>query len=164
MYTSYREPPQHLAWHETMEMHELAAFQSNHLIAFKMQITEVKDPQLRALYAETINSLENNLQELLQFYPKAPTVNRGSTSVDMTAFYAGHLLGFAKTAVRNYAIAITETATPKLRETFQKHLNNAIKLHGDVFYFMYERGYYPSYQLDKLLATDVKNAKTALSI
>ena len=129
-----------------------------------MHIAEVKDPQLHALYAAAIQNLEHNLLELLQFYPKAPTATRAMTDKDMTAFFAGHLLLFAKTAVRNYAIAITETATPALRSTFHKHLNNAIKLHEQIFLFMYERGLYPSYQLEQLLATDMHNAKTALNM
>ncbi|MNC18113.1 Spore coat protein F precursor [compost metagenome] len=82
----------------------------------------------------------------------------------MTGFYSGLLLGFAKTAVRSYAIGITETATPKLRETLQKQLNAAILLHGKIFYFMLERGLYPAYDLPKLLSNDVATANKALSL
>ncbi|MNI86908.1 Spore coat protein F precursor [compost metagenome] len=82
----------------------------------------------------------------------------------MTAFYAGQLLGFAKTAVRSYAIGITETTTPQLRATLQKQLNACIALHGKVFYFMLERGLYPSYDLPKLLSNDVATANKALSL
>ncbi|GIQ71175.1 spore coat protein F [Xylanibacillus composti] len=165
MYATNRQShQQHLAWHETLEMHELVAYQANHLVNFKMNRNDVKDPQLKGLYAEAIQGIESNLQDLLGYYPQAPTAMRKSAGDEMTAFYAGQLLGFAKTAVRNYAIAITETATPQLRETFHKHLDKAIQLHGKVFAFMYERGLYPSYQLDQLLAADVKNAKNALSL
>lgn len=160
---SKSKQPQHLAWHETLDMHELVMFQANHLIAFKMQLNEVKDSELHALYVESIRSIEQNLKELLVYYPKAPTATRADSVDDMTAFYAGHLLGFAKTAVRNYAIAITETATPQLRETLQKQLNSAIMLHGKIYYFMHERGLYPSYHLDQLLALDVTVANKALS-
>lgn len=162
MNSTNKQTQQHLAWHETLELHEVTAYQANHLIGFRIHLDDVKDTQLHALYAEAIRSLEQNLNELLKYYPKAPTAHRKSAEEDMTAFYAGHLLGFAKTAVRNYAIAITETATPQLRETFQKHLNNAITLHGKVFAFMYERGLYPSYQLEQLLAMDVSIANKAL--
>ncbi|MFD0869382.1 spore coat protein [Paenibacillus residui] len=146
-------------------MHELAAFQANHLTAFKMHLPDIKDRQLHSLYAEAIHALERNLKELLQYYPQAPVSSRISSSrEDMTPFYAAHLLGFAKTSVRNYAIAITETATPQLRNTFRKHLNSAIELHAKIFNFMYERGMYPSYHLKELLANDVKNVKKALSM
>ncbi|GGG04068.1 hypothetical protein GCM10010912_56040 [Paenibacillus albidus] len=91
------------------------------------------------------------------------TRNSGK-EMDLTAFYAGQLLGFAKTAVRSYAIGITETATPQLRETLQKQLNAAIALHAKVFYFMLERGLYPSYDLPKLLSNDVVIANKAISM
>lgn len=157
--------PQHLAWHETMEMHELTAYQSNQLMHFKMALGEIKDPKLHALYTEAIKGVEMNLKELLQFYPEAPMASRSSMEgMDLTAFYAGQLLGFTKTSVRSYAIAITETATPKLREVFVKQLNNAIALHAKVFNFMYERGWYPAYNLNQLLANDVKNANKAINL
>lgn len=44
MESTCRQPDQkHLAWHETLEMHELAAFQANHLTAFKMHLPDIKD-------------------------------------------------------------------------------------------------------------------------
>jgi spore coat protein F len=95
----------------------------------------------------------------------APMPKRSAlTHEDLTAFYAGHLLGFAKTAVRYYAFGITETSTPSLRDTFQRHLNHFIQLHAKVFYFMLERGLYPSYDLPKLLAGDKKNAALAIQM
>lgn len=103
------------------------------------------------------------MRELLKFYPMAPTMARNSAP-DMTAVEAATLLGFLKTAVRNYAIAITETATPQLRETFQKQLLGAIALHAKVFHYMHQRGYYPSYNLEQLLANDVKMANNALNL
>lgn len=156
--------PQHLAWHETMELHELTAFQSTHLALFKQKLCTIEDPELRALYTETICAIENNLRELLKFYPAAPHPYRNHQQPDFTAFEAAGLLGFAKTSVRNYAIAITETATPILRDTFQNQLNCAIQLHARIFNFMYTRSYYPSYNLDQLLANDVKMANAALAL
>jgi spore coat protein F len=156
---------QHLAWHETLDMHELVAFQSIGLIKCKKAVKEVKDPALKTLYTQAIQSLENNLKELLNFYPQAPNPEYRQAKEDPdTAFYAGNLLGLAKTTVRYYAIAITETATPQLRQVLVKQLNAAIQLHANVFNFMYERSYYPSYNLQQLLANDVNLAKKALSL
>jgi spore coat protein F len=164
LYDDFRAK-QHLAWHETLEMHELVAYQANHLMAFKMQLPNVQDPALRGLYAEAIQGTEQNLRDLIPYYPMAPKVEtRAGAGADLTAFYAGHLLGYCKTAVRNYAAAITETATPSLRETFQNHLLKAIQLHGKVFNFMYERGLYPAYHWDQLLAGNVKMAQAALTM
>lgn len=158
----------HLAWHETMELHELTASQSNTLMGLKMHVVDVADPKLRGLYEETIRSTESNLKELLQFYPMAPMEARNNKSKphheDLTAFYAGHLLGIAKNCVKNYAAAVTEAATPQLKDTFVKHLNHAIKLHTKVFNFMHERGFYPAYDLHQLLENDKKTAKKALEM
>ncbi|GGE28319.1 hypothetical protein GCM10011571_33020 [Marinithermofilum abyssi] len=82
------------------------------------------------------------LRELLAFYPAAPHVADEVQVEDHgdIAFYAGDLLGLAKTSVRNYSIAITETATPVLREVLAKQLMAGIQLHGMVFYYMLQRG------------------------
>jgi spore coat protein F len=152
----------HLAWHETLELHELVAYQSNQLTALKMFAPDVKNAKLHLLYQEAIACIENNLKELLGFYPQAPSGSRASSGSDMTPFYAGFLLAFAKTAVRNYGIAITETATPQVRATLQKQLNQAIELHAKAYAFMHENGLYPSYDLNLLLANDVKIAQQAI--
>ncbi|WP_449539812.1 spore coat protein [Ferdinandcohnia sp. Marseille-Q9671] len=152
-----------LAWHETLELHEIVAFQSIGLIKLKDAIGKVEDPQLKELYGQTIKDLEANLNDLLVFYPMAPRGEVDERRLDK-AFYAGDLLAFAKTAVRNYAIAITETATPQLRNVFTKHLQKAIKCHANVYNYMYKKGYYPSYDFEKLLNNDVALAQKALSM
>lgn len=153
----------HLAWHETLDMHELVAFQANGLFMLKKTIRQVREPRLRELYAFSIRSLEENLRELLRFYPHAPRITEHQRP-DETAFYAGNLLGLAKTAVRSYAIAITETATPALREVLTRQLVKAVRWHGMVYYYMYERSYYPSYDLNRLLANDYRNAMNAIQM
>jgi len=153
----------YLAWHETLELHELVAFQTGQLVAFKKKLPSLDDPTLRALYVESIAALEMNLRELLAFYPKAPVFARNEEP-ELPAVESAQLLGVVKTAVRNYAIAITETATPELRAVLLKHLTAAVALHAKVFHFMLERGYYPAYNLDQLLAGDVRNAHAALSL
>jgi spore coat protein F len=157
----------HLAWHETLDMHELVALQTISLIQLKRTVNHVQDAVLRNLYVHTIRTLESNLRELLAFYPKAPNpAMRNNQQVrDMeTGFFAGNLLGMAKTMVRNYAIAITETSTPHLREVLTRQMLIAIQLHAQVFYFMLERNYYPSYDLNQLLVMDVQNAQFALTM
>ncbi|CAF1886727.1 spore coat protein CotF [Bacillus subtilis] len=153
-----------LAWHETLEMHELVAFQSNGLIKLKKMIREVKDPQLRQLYTVSIQGVEQNLRELLPFFPQAPHREDEEEERADNPFYSGDLLGFAKTSVRSYAIAITETATPQLRNVLVKQLNAAIQLHAQVYRYMYQHGYYPSNNLSELLKNDVRNANRAISM
>lgn len=173
MYEHWRVP-QHLAWHETLELHEVVATLAHQLIAFKMQLANIQDPTLRGLYMEAIRGLEQDMLDLLPYYEIAPiSAPLGDTrqqdrptrtGVDLTAFYAGNLLGFFKSATRNYAAVITETATPSLREMFQRHLLTAINMHARVFNYMLERNYYPAYDLDQLLGADLRNAKAALSM
>ncbi|RHW42584.1 spore coat protein [Neobacillus notoginsengisoli] len=155
-----------LAWHETLEMHELTAFQSIGLMKTKTGMRRVTDSQLREIYQRTIRDLEENLTELLQFYPSAP--GQGGRDDDDfredNAFYAGDLLAMSKSLVRNYGIAVTETATPQLRRTFTNHLTKAIRGHERIYNYMHSNGLYPSYDLGKLLQNDVNLARRAISM
>lgn len=159
--------PVTLAWHETLMLHELVAYQTNCLMTFKKTVSDVSDNKLHALYRQTIKDIEKNLTELLQFYQYAPRNerDRDETRADLdTGYYAGSLLGFAKTSVKTYASTITETATSQLKQVLVKHLEKAIECHTKVFNFMHQNGMYPAYDLDKLLDHDMKNAKKALNM
>ncbi|MFP9035567.1 spore coat protein CotF, partial [Enterococcus faecalis] len=112
----------------------------------------------------SIQGVEQNLRELLPFFPQAPHREDEEEERADNPFYSGDLLGFAKTSVRSYAIAITETATPQLRNVLVKQLNAAIQLHAQVYRYMYQHGYYPSYNLSELLKNDVRNANRAISM
>jgi spore coat protein F len=153
-----------LAWHETLEIHELVAFQSIGLMKLKMGLNNIQDQNLQRIYLQTIEELEMNLNELLQFYPSAPHPGESSEYRITDSFLAGDLLAFAKTAVRNYAVAITETATPALRAVLQKQLNLAINSHGRIYSYMYANGLYHSYNLNKLLQNDMMLARNAISM
>lgn len=152
-----------LAWHETLELHELTAAQTHALTKLKKAYRKITNPELQKIYKHAIVSLESNLRELLQFFPAAPI--KQERAVDQnTAFYAGDLLSFSKSAVRNYAAALTETATPALRKVLTKQLLGAIQLHEMIFSFMERNGLYPAYNLPELLAGDEKKAKKAISM
>lgn len=155
-----------LAWHETLEIHELVASQANGLMRLKMSIKKINDPQLRSIYQNAIKNMEMNLQELIQFYPSAPVPPQREDHADRqtSALHAGELLGLSKALVRNYALAITETATPVLRKTLTNHLLKAIKGHEAIFNYMYSKGLYPAYDLERLLRNDLQNAQRALSM
>ncbi|WP_160722695.1 spore coat protein [Bacillus sp. USDA818B3_A] len=155
-----------LAWHETLELHELVAFQSVGLMKLKMSIKMVNDPELKELYRMCIQDLEKNLKELLKYYPSAPvdqTREEEEIREDI-GFFAADLLALSKTMVRNLAIAITETATPALRKTFTNQLMGAIQGHERVFSYMHKHGYYPAYDLALLLGHDIENAQKALKM
>jgi spore coat protein F len=59
--------PKTLAWHETLEMDELVAFQSNGLMKLKMAIEKINDPDLKEIYIKNIQELELNISELIHF-------------------------------------------------------------------------------------------------
>ncbi|MGP4041050.1 spore coat protein [Gracilibacillus sp. D59] len=162
MDNSYHQ--QSLAWHETLEIHELVALQSVGLMKLKMGIYHIQDPTLKNIYLQTIKELEMNLNELLQFYPYAPHPGSSDEYRVSDSFYAGDLLAFAKTAVRSYGVAITETATPALRAVLKKQMNLAVTCHERIYTYMYQNGLYPSYDLAKLLQHDMTLAKKALSM
>lgn len=58
--------PNHLAWHETLDMHELLAFQAIGLIKVKKAFPEVTDPALKNLYTQAIEGLSKNIRELFR--------------------------------------------------------------------------------------------------
>jgi len=155
-----------LAWHETLELHEMVAFQSVGLMKLKMSIKKITDPELKELYRKCIHDLEGNLKALLKFYTSAAGI-QGRDDEDVredTGFYAGDLLGLSKALVRNLSVAITETATPSLRKTFTNQLLGAIHGHERIFNYMHKHGYYPAYDLGQLLGHDIETAQKALKM
>ncbi|OLS37835.1 spore coat protein [Bacillus sp. MRMR6] len=155
-----------LAWHETLELHELVAFQSNSLMKLKMAFKNLPDQELKEIYRKTINDLEGNLRELLKFYPSAPGYQaRDYDEVrEDIGFYAGDLLSLMKTMIRNLGIAITETSTPALRAVLVKQQTGAIKGQERIYNYMYKKGLYPSYDLGQLLGNDIAMAQKALNM
>ncbi|KRW91714.1 hypothetical protein SD51_07470 [Alicyclobacillus tengchongensis] len=80
------------------------------------------------------------------------------------AIYAGSLLGYAKAAVRNTSAAITETATPAVRQVLNRHLQQAIELHEQIFNYMLQHDLYPAYDVEKIIEHDIRNAKSAIAM
>lgn len=161
----YRNVRNTLAWHETLEIHELVAFQSIGLMKLKMSFRKIMDPELRGIYEKSIQGLETNITELVQFYPSAPVSHtRNEPLNNDLAFYAGDLLAFCKTSIRNYAIAITETASPALRKVLTSQLVRGINSHERIFRYMYKHGLYPAYDMNQLLTNDLNLAQKSLSM
>jgi similar to spore coat protein len=70
----------------------------------------------------------------------------------------------AKAAVRNYAVAITETGTPELKATLREQLNTAIMTHEKITNYMITRGFYHPHDLSKQLQIDLTVSDTALNL
>lgn len=77
---------------------------------------------------------------------------------------ATDLLMASKTAIKNYSLAITETATSEVRMTLVQHLDDVIELHRRVSMFMIDKGYYFPYDTEKQLQVDLSIADKALSL
>ncbi|WP_163972192.1 spore coat protein [Oceanobacillus halotolerans] len=69
-----------------------------------------------------------------------------------------------KTAVRNLTFALTESATPEVREELRKQLNYEIEAHEKIAQYMMKKGYYNPSDLEEQLDVDLKASKAALKI
>jgi similar to spore coat protein len=70
----------------------------------------------------------------------------------------------AKTGVRNYAIAVTETGTPEIKATLTKQLNETIDMHERITMYMIDKGWYHPWNVNEQVQLDLKNIETALNI
>lgn len=159
--------PNHLAWHETLEIHELIAFQSVGLMKLKDSYANISDSTLKNLYKQAIEGLSGNIEELLKFLSMAPTPTTRSSDFEFERnqshdYYIGDLLALIKSGIKNYAVAITETATPALRTTLKTQLTRSIDLHAKIFNYMQNEDMYPAYDFEQLLKNDTELARKAL--
>lgn len=74
------------------------------------------------------------------------------------------LLINAKSGVRNYAMAVTECATPEIKQMLMKQLDEAIDAHEKITNYMVQRGLYHPYQVQEQVQLDLQNIDTALNI
>lgn len=79
---------------------------------------------------------------------------------DKDQIIATELLVTAKSAVRTYAVALTETATPEVRDVLKRQLNQAIDQHARIADYMLEKNMYYAHDVDKQLELDKKKVKT----
>ncbi|ETI67791.1 spore coat protein [Neobacillus vireti] len=70
----------------------------------------------------------------------------------------------AKAGVHNYAVAITETATPELKAALRAQLNDAIATHERITNYMIANGYYHPHDLSEQLEDDLTVSGTALDL
>lgn len=77
---------------------------------------------------------------------------------------ATELLISAKATVRTYAVAITETASPQVREILKKQLNEAIDNHAKIANYMIKNDMYYAYDVDKQLEHDKEKLDISLEL
>lgn len=69
-----------------------------------------------------------------------------------------------KTGIRYYSVALTETASPKLRSTLYKQMEEAIDFHGEVTEVMISKGWLYPNDVEKQIELDLKSADMAITI
>ncbi|WP_026477780.1 spore coat protein [Alkaliphilus transvaalensis] len=67
----------------------------------------------------------------------------------------------SKSAVRNYAITLSETTTPEVRDVLRRHLDTSIDTHEEILRFMMKKGYYHVNDPQEQMKVDMKTADTA---
>ncbi|EHQ62308.1 spore coat protein F [Paenibacillus dendritiformis C454] len=77
---------------------------------------------------------------------------------------ATDMLITAKAGVKNLAVALTETATPEVRNVLKQHLDTAIQTHENLTAYMMDKGYYHPYNVQEQLQVDMKSADTSLNL
>jgi similar to spore coat protein len=77
---------------------------------------------------------------------------------------ATDLLIAAKAGVKNYAIALTETASEDVRTTLVKQLNEAITHHTRISNYMIQKGFYHPHNVSEQIRLDMDNAQKALNL
>ena len=73
---------------------------------------------------------------------------------------ATEMLVTAKAAVRTYAVALTEAASPEVRDVLKRQLTQAINQHARIADYMMENGMYHAYDVKDQLKHDKKKVKT----
>jgi spore coat protein F len=79
-------------------------------------------------------------------------------------FYAIDLVLTAKIALKNTAIALSETSTPYIREALLKQFHQNVMAHASAFQYTLSHGLTPTYRPEKLVQVDFQNALMALKM
>jgi similar to spore coat protein len=66
------------------------------------------------------------------------------------------LLISIKNGIKSYAVAITESDTPEVRNTLKQHLNDAIQFHEKVSQYTINKGYYHPINVQEQLRVDMQ--------
>jgi similar to spore coat protein len=70
----------------------------------------------------------------------------------------------AKSGVRNYALALTESINPEVRIILKAQLKDAIETHEIITNYMMKHGYYHAYNLEEQFRVDMRTTETALNL
>lgn len=74
------------------------------------------------------------------------------------------LLNTAKSGVRNYAMALTESGTPEIKQALSQQLEDAIAFHERVSAYAIDRGWYLPWDIQTQVGLELQNIETALQV
>ncbi|HZG57071.1 spore coat protein [Paenibacillus sp.] len=67
-----------------------------------------------------------------------------------------------KSGIRNYAMAVTEAATPEVQSTLASQLEEMLDLHERIAEYATEQGLYHPWNVNEQIDVDLKNIEVAL--
>lgn len=74
------------------------------------------------------------------------------------------LLNSAKSGVRNYAMAVTESGTPEIKEILIRHLEEALDLHEQISNYLIKNGWYYPSDVNEQIKLNLQNIETTLKL
>ncbi|WP_214844359.1 spore coat protein [Exiguobacterium sp. s150] len=92
------------------------------------------------------------------------TENLKRASKQRDELIAADMLITAKSAIRAYAVAVTETASPEVRKVLVKQMNQAIEDHAEIADYMIQNDMYMAYDIEKQLKHDKDKVDKAMEL
>lgn len=84
---------------------------------------------------------------------------------DMTEqVIATDLLIASKSAIKNYAAAISEATTPEVTNTLRRQMDDAINAHGRISTYMMNKGYYNAFEPEVQMSMDRQTAEKVIQM
>ena len=74
------------------------------------------------------------------------------------------LLNSAKSGIRNYAMAVTESGTPEIKAILTQHLEESLNMHEIISNYMVAKGWYYAWDREKQTELSLQNIETAVNL
>lgn len=70
----------------------------------------------------------------------------------------------SKTSIRNCALALSEAASPEVRDVLRRQLDDAISTHERISNYMMNKGYYHAYNPQEQIRVDMQSVETVMGL
>ncbi len=77
---------------------------------------------------------------------------------------ATDFLNGIKSGIKNLATALTESATPEVRQVLRNQLNDALNTHEQFTNYLSSKGWYDAYNISRQIQMDMQTAQNTLSL